>query len=184
MVAAAVAAYAAGIFADTVFPIYLFPARSEEPYVPHLALIPFDEYEVEDAVVNIAVFLPLGVLIPLLQRRPARWKVLATAAGVSAGIELSQLAADDSFNGGYIDGDHTEDDRSDDTRRTTYALSTDTWKKSIGRTRRAARGSSRMIASRRCVAITTTATWAGRVCGARILAGVEHLLQQHTNRIR
>lgn len=102
LVAAAVAVYTAGIFANTVFPIYLFPARSEEPYVPHLALIPFYDYEVEDAVTNIAVFLPLGILIPLLQRRPTWWKILATAAGVSAGIELAQLAADDFFNGGHI----------------------------------------------------------------------------------
>jgi len=102
LILAAVAVYAAGIFADTVFPIYLFPTPRVEAYAPYIAWIPFYDYEVEDALTNIAVFLPLGILIPLLQRHPTWWKVLLTAVAVSAGIEVTQLVTDYFFNGGHI----------------------------------------------------------------------------------
>ncbi|WIB78694.1 VanZ family protein [Curtobacterium sp. MCPF17_002] len=101
-VAAGIAVYAAGIVANTVFPIFLSPAQSEEPWSPALALIPFHDYEVADALANVLVFVPLGVLIPLLMRRPSRWKVLVTAAAVSLTIELLQLAAQRLFSGGHV----------------------------------------------------------------------------------
>jgi glycopeptide antibiotics resistance protein len=101
-VAVVIAVYAAGIFANTVFPIFLTPVTSTEPWSPALALIPFHDYEVDDAVTNVVVFMPLGVLIPLLMRRPSWWKVLLTAAAVSLTIELVQLAAQRLFSGGHV----------------------------------------------------------------------------------
>ena len=100
--AAVVAVYAAGIFANTIFPIYLSPVDSGEPWTPKLALVPFYDYEVDDALMNVAVFVPLGVLIPLLMRRPSWVKVVLTAVSVSLGIELAQLAAQAFFAGGHI----------------------------------------------------------------------------------
>lgn len=100
--AAVVAVYAAGIFANTIFPIYLSPVDSGEPWTPKLALVPFCDYEVDDALMNIAVFVPLGVLIPLLMRRASWAKVVLTAVSVSLGIELAQLAAQAFFAGGHI----------------------------------------------------------------------------------
>ncbi|MEW1834924.1 VanZ family protein [Microbacterium sp. NPDC079995] len=100
--AAVVAVYAAGIFANTIFPIYLSPVDSGEPWTPKLALVPFYDYEVDDALMNIAVFVPLGVLIPLLLRRSSWVKVVLTAVSVSLGIELAQLAAQAFFAGGHI----------------------------------------------------------------------------------
>ena len=100
--AAVVAVYAAGIFANTIFPIYLSPVDSGEPWTPKLALVPFYDYEVDDALMNIAVFVPLGILIPLLMRRPSWLKVVLTAVSVSLGIELAQLAAQAFFAGGHI----------------------------------------------------------------------------------
>ncbi|EZP27746.1 VanZ family protein [Microbacterium oleivorans] len=100
--AAVVAVYAAGIFANTIFPIYLSPVDSGEPWTPKLALVPFYDYEVDDALMNIAVFVPLGVLIPLLMRRASWAKVVLTAVSVSLGIELAQLAAQAFFAGGHI----------------------------------------------------------------------------------
>lgn len=100
--AAAIAVYAAGIFANTVFPIFLHPVPHEEPWAPALALIPFHDYEVGDALTNVVVFVPLGVLIPLLMRRPSWWKVLLGAAAVSLAIELLQLAAQRLFSGGHV----------------------------------------------------------------------------------
>jgi glycopeptide antibiotics resistance protein len=101
-VAAVIAVYAAGIFANTVFPIVLNPATSAEPWSPALALIPFHDYEVDDALTNVVVFVPLGILIPLLMRRPQWWKVLLTAVMVSLTIELVQLAAQRLFSGGHV----------------------------------------------------------------------------------
>ncbi|WAC50605.1 VanZ family protein [Frigoribacterium sp. SL97] len=101
-VAAAIAVYAAGIFANTVLPIYLNPPPRVEPWTPRLALIPFYDYEVMDAVTNVIVFAPLGILIPLLMRRPSWLKVLLTAAAVSLSIELLQIVTDGLFGGGHI----------------------------------------------------------------------------------
>lgn len=101
-IAAAIAIYASGIFANTVFPIFLDPTPSGEPWSPALALIPFHDYELEDALTNVVVFLPLGILIPLLMRRPFGWKVLLTAAAVSLTIELVQLFTQKPFSGGHV----------------------------------------------------------------------------------
>ncbi|MBF4632740.1 VanZ family protein [Clavibacter michiganensis subsp. phaseoli] len=101
-VAAAIAVYAAGIFANTVLPIYLNRPPQGKPWTPGLALIPFYDYEVMDAVTNVIVFAPLGILIPLLMRRPSWWKVLLTAAAVSLTIELLQIVTNGLFRGGHI----------------------------------------------------------------------------------
>lgn len=100
--AAVVATYAAGIFANTVFPIYLSPAESDAAWSPAIALIPFYDYEVEDALTNLAVFLPLGFLIPLFIQRASWRSVTLIAASISLGIELAQLAAQAYFAGGHI----------------------------------------------------------------------------------
>ncbi len=101
-VAAAIAVYAAGILANTGFPIFLHPTSRDEPWAPALALIPFHDYELADALTNVAVFVPLGVLLQLLMRRPRWWKALLTSAAVSLTIELLQLAAQKLFSGGHV----------------------------------------------------------------------------------
>ncbi|CAH0217285.1 hypothetical protein SRABI76_02418 [Microbacterium oxydans] len=101
-VAAALSVYAAGVIANTVFPIFLDKPDTGVPWTPHIALIPFADYEVSDALMNMAVFLPLGMLIPLLLSRPTWAKVIAIAAAASLGIEASQLAAQGMFDGGHI----------------------------------------------------------------------------------
>lgn len=101
-IAGVIAVYAAGILANTVFPVFLDPLLDAEPWTPALALIPFSDYEAADAVTNVVVFAPLGVLIPLLMRRPSWWKVLLAAAAVSLAIELLQLAAQRLFSGGHV----------------------------------------------------------------------------------
>jgi len=100
-VAAALSIYAAGISANTVFPIYLNKPDSG-PWIPALALLPFHDYEVQDALMNMVVFLPLGILIPLVLARPSWWKVLATVVGISLAIEMAQLGAQGLFAGGHI----------------------------------------------------------------------------------
>lgn len=100
-VAAAVGVYAAGVLGNTVFPIFLHPTRTG-PWEPALALVPFVDYEVEDALTNMLVFVPLGILVALLLARPSWWRLVAICAGVSLTVELMQLAAQDLFGGGHV----------------------------------------------------------------------------------
>lgn len=101
-VALALSIYAAGVVANTVFPIFLNAPGSGEPWQPAVALVPFADYEIDDALMNIGVFLPLGMLIPLLMARPTWARVVLTAAGASLTIELAQFVADLFFAGGHI----------------------------------------------------------------------------------
>lgn len=101
-VAAALAVYVAGIFANTVLPIFLDRPPQLQPWTPKLALIPFSDYEVMDAITNVIVFAPLGILIPLLMRRPSWAKVVLTVAAVSLAIELLQVVTDGLFGGGHV----------------------------------------------------------------------------------
>jgi glycopeptide antibiotics resistance protein len=86
--------YATAVVAVTIFPIYLVPAswRVDERWWDVLRPIPF-VVPPGGFVLNIVMFTPLGVLLPLLWpatgtvRRIAGWGLAASAA-----IEVSQLA--------------------------------------------------------------------------------------------
>ena len=101
-VAAALAVYAAGIVANTVFPIYLDKPDRAEPWTPYVALIPFADYELADALMNVAVFVPLGMLIPLVLARPTWGKVISITVAASVTIEIAQLAVQGLFRGGHV----------------------------------------------------------------------------------
>lgn len=59
-VAAALSVYVSGIIANTVFPVYLSPPARLGPWSPGVALTPFVDYELEDAVMNLLVFVLLS----------------------------------------------------------------------------------------------------------------------------
>lgn len=101
-VALAVGVYAAGIVAHTVFPIFLDKPAGSGPWDAHLALVPLSGYEVADALQNILVFVPLGMLVPLLAARPSWWRTVAVAACVSLGIEVTQLVTAHLLGGGHL----------------------------------------------------------------------------------
>jgi glycopeptide antibiotics resistance protein len=101
-VAVALGVYAAGIVANTVFPIFLDKPVADGAWTDHLALVPLSGYEVADAVVNVLVFVPLGVLVPLLAARPSWWRTVVVAACVSLAIELTQLATAHLLGGGHL----------------------------------------------------------------------------------
>ncbi|RYB95140.1 VanZ family protein [Nocardioides oleivorans] len=101
-VALALGVYAAGIVANTVFPIFRDkPARTAE-WDTYLALTPVAGYGVADAVTNVVVFTPLGMLVALVLARPSWWRVVAVAAAVSLGIEVTQYVTALTLGGGHV----------------------------------------------------------------------------------
>lgn len=102
LVAAAMAVYAGGIVANTVFPIYLDSPPSEGPWIPPINLVPIVGYEWADAVTNALVFLPLGLLAPLLLARPSWRRVITTIAVISLTIETTQFITAGLAAGGHI----------------------------------------------------------------------------------
>ncbi|WP_314650292.1 VanZ family protein [uncultured Microbacterium sp.] len=78
-VAAALAIYAGGVLANTVFPIFLRVGTGF-----------YDGPR------------PLGALIPLVATRPRWWKVLTIVAGASLAIELVQMATARLAMGGHL----------------------------------------------------------------------------------
>lgn len=101
-VALALAVYAAGVVANTVFPIFLDKPASSAAWDAHLVLVPLVDYEVADAVMNVLVFLPLGMLLPLLLARPSWWRVVLTAAAFSLAIEVTQYVTSHLLGGGHV----------------------------------------------------------------------------------
>lgn len=102
-VAFALCSYVAGIVANTVFPIFLdMPSRTGSPWHSSLDLAPFEDYEVADAVMNIIVFVPLGMIVPLLLARTSWWRVAAWAGALSLSIEVAQLLTARLWGGGHV----------------------------------------------------------------------------------
>lgn len=101
-VALALCVYAAGIVANTIFPIFLDkPARSAH-WSMFITGTPIIGYEVGDALMNICVFVPVGVLVPLVAPRLSSVRVLLVATVLSAVMEVSQYATAHLLNGGHV----------------------------------------------------------------------------------
>ena len=87
--------YALSVVAITMFPITPHPQsywiRAGEPWWTTIHWIPFD-VDAPSTVLNVIMFVPFGVLVPLL--RPATdavRRIAAYGAGASALIELTQF---------------------------------------------------------------------------------------------
>lgn len=101
-VAVVLSVYAAGVVANSVFPIFLDKPAGGAAWTSHLALVPFTDYEVADAVMNIVVFVPVGVLVPLLVARVSWWRAVVAAAVFSLTIEVTQYVTAHLLGGGHI----------------------------------------------------------------------------------
>ncbi|MDF9716773.1 VanZ family protein [Nocardioides sp. ChNu-153] len=101
-VAVALSVYVAGVVANTVFPIYLDKPGRDASWDDFLVLVPLADYEVADAAMNVAVFVPVGVLVPLVLVGASWGRVLAIAAASSLGIEVVQYATAHLLSGGHI----------------------------------------------------------------------------------
>ncbi len=101
-VAAALCVYLAGIIANTVFPIFLDKPASTGPWSDFLNVVPVAGYEPADAALNVAVFVPVGILVALVMTRPSWTRVLAVATAISATIEVTQFVTANTLGGGHI----------------------------------------------------------------------------------
>ncbi|USX52455.1 VanZ family protein [Lentzea sp. HUAS12] len=99
-VALALCVYAAGVVANTVFPIFLDVPESEPSWKVYFGLV--HGYDVSDALMNVLVFAPVGVIVPLLLARATWWRVLAVAAAFSLAIELTQFLTGNLLGGGHL----------------------------------------------------------------------------------
>ncbi len=102
LVALVLCVYGAGIVANTVFPVYLDAPPRDTTWHTGLNLEPFVGYEVTDAVTNVLVFVPLGVLLALLSRRGAWGRAILVAAAVSLSIEVTQLVTARTLGAGHV----------------------------------------------------------------------------------
>ena len=85
--------YGLGVIALTVFPIRPRPPGywTGEPWWTVFHWIPFD-VDAPSFVLNVIMFVPFGLLLPLLRRTAdAVGRMAAAAACASAGIEITQL---------------------------------------------------------------------------------------------
>lgn len=99
-VALALCIYAAGIIANTVFPIYLDKPSHGSLWKVYFTSL--SDYEVVDAAMNVLVFVPVGILVPLLLSRATWWRVLLAGAAFSLVIELTQLVTGNLLGGGHV----------------------------------------------------------------------------------
>ncbi|NTW41123.1 MAG: VanZ family protein [Cellulomonadaceae bacterium] len=102
VVALALAVYVAGVVANTVFPIYRDKPTAGGPWADHLALVPLVDYEVADAVMNVLVFVPVGVLVPLVIAGTSWGSAVVAAGALSLTIEVTQWATAHLLGGGHI----------------------------------------------------------------------------------
>ncbi|MCO7220581.1 VanZ family protein [Klenkia sp. PcliD-1-E] len=101
-VAVALSVYAAGVVANTVFPVYLDKPRADVPWSEYLVLDPSTGYEVTDAVTNVLVFVPLGALLALVLTRPSWPRVVAAVTAASLTIEVTQYVTAHLLGGGHV----------------------------------------------------------------------------------
>jgi len=99
---AALCVYAAGVLANTAFPVFLGTTHADVPWTTYLNLVPLRDTEARDIVQNVAIFVPLGLLLPLVFSLRSALSVTACAAATSLSIEALQLLNAVTGHGGHI----------------------------------------------------------------------------------
>ena len=100
LVSAVVALYVAGVVANSLFPVFI-GKDGVDPWWLTLNLVPLVDTDVVDMLENVAVFVPLGVLLPLVARAASFPRVLLWGFLLSLAIEVLQLVNSIVSNGGH-----------------------------------------------------------------------------------
>jgi glycopeptide antibiotics resistance protein len=101
-VALALCVYVAGIVANTIFPIFLDKPARDARWSEFVYATPLVGYDVADALTNICVFVPLGVLVSLVAPRWSWVHVLGVVTVSSLSIEVVQYLTAHLLGGGHI----------------------------------------------------------------------------------
>jgi glycopeptide antibiotics resistance protein len=101
-VAVAVCVYVAGVVANTVFPIFLDKPAYTARWTEFVNLTLLSGYEVVDAVTNICVFVPVGLLVPLVAPTFSWRRALVAATTFSLLIEVTQYVTAHLLGGGHV----------------------------------------------------------------------------------
>ncbi|WP_210491294.1 VanZ family protein [Patulibacter sp. SYSU D01012] len=102
LVGLAICVYAVGILVNSAFPIYLGAVPDSSPWTTAINYRLFHETELDDAVENILIFAPVGVLLPLALRIRTVVGVIVGGFLLSLTIELLQLLNSVTGHGGHI----------------------------------------------------------------------------------
>lgn len=97
------ALYAAGFLHFTIFPIIVDRSQNEVPWTSQIQPIPLNALLGMDPsfVLNVILFVPLGLLLPLMTRKELQAKRVALRClAASAAIELTQLGMYIAFRNG------------------------------------------------------------------------------------
>ena len=100
LVSAVVAVYVGGVVANSLFPVFIGKSGGG-PWWSTLNLVPLVGTAVGDMLENVAVFVPLGVLLPLVARATSFSRVLVWGFLVSLAIEVLQLVNTVAATGGH-----------------------------------------------------------------------------------
>jgi glycopeptide antibiotics resistance protein len=101
LVVALICVYGAGVLAAVLFPIRLGRAGGGVSWTAFLNLVPLVNTEPFDMVENVVMFVPLGLLLPLIARVDSARRILLYGFVVSLSIEAVQFLADLALNGGH-----------------------------------------------------------------------------------
>jgi glycopeptide antibiotics resistance protein len=102
LLSAAACVYGAGVVANTLLPISLGRPDDHQPWSVFLNLVPLVNTEPADMLQNVVVFVPLGLLLPLLARVGSARRILLHGFLLSLTMEVVQLANSVTGHGGHI----------------------------------------------------------------------------------
>jgi hypothetical protein len=90
------------MIANTLLPVHLGSGGSDQPWWTYPDLTPLVDTEPADMVANVVVFLPLGVLLPLVGQVSSARRVLLLGFLLSLTMELLQWLNAVTVHGGHI----------------------------------------------------------------------------------
>jgi VanZ family protein len=102
VVSAALCVYGAGMLANSALPIYLGKSGDGTPWWRNLNLVPLKNTELADMLENVAVFVPLGLLLALVFRGTSVRRVLLLGFLTSLAMEAVQFVNAITVHGGHV----------------------------------------------------------------------------------
>jgi glycopeptide antibiotics resistance protein len=94
--------YGAGVVANTLLPIYIGETGDRPPWSVFLNLVPLVNTDPRDMLQNVVVFLPLGVLLPVVARVSSALRILLLGFLLSLTMEGLQLLNAVTGHGGHV----------------------------------------------------------------------------------